>query len=78
MLRTISTLALAGCAAAALNGSALAQDKVTLKFADWMSLSHYTVSEAAIPFRTRSGSCPAATSRSSTSRPSSSARPRMR
>lgn len=50
MLRTISTLALAGCAAAALNGSALAQDKVTLKFADWMSLSHYTVSHAAVPF----------------------------
>lgn len=50
MHRTIRTLALAGCAAAALNGPALAQDKVTLKFADWMSLSHYTVSEAAIPF----------------------------
>ena len=77
MRKTVKTLAMAGCAAVALNGSALAQDKVTLKFADWMSLSHYTVSHAAIPFMDN-GSCPAAMSRSSISRPSSSARRRMR
>ena len=42
--------AMAGCAVLALQGAALAQDKVVLKFADWMSLSHYTVSQAAVPF----------------------------
>lgn len=46
---SIRTLALAGVAAA-LCGPASAQDKVTLKFADWMPLSHYTVTEAAVPF----------------------------
>lgn len=38
-------------AALALGGAqALAQDKVQLKFADWMPTSHYTVKQAAHPF----------------------------
>lgn len=41
----------AACAALTLAASpSLAQDKVTLKFADWMPLSHYTVANAANPF----------------------------
>lgn len=49
MYRTLKLIALAGVAVMA-HGAAQAQDKVTLKFADWMSLSHYTVTQAAIPF----------------------------
>jgi TRAP-type C4-dicarboxylate transport system substrate-binding protein len=49
MLNLKRTLALSVCAAAMV-GSAHAQEKVTLRFADWMATSHYTVSQAAVPF----------------------------
>ena len=50
MHKTIKALVVAQCAVAAFVVPASAQDKVTLKFADWMSLSHYTVDQAAVPF----------------------------
>lgn len=49
MSKATRIIALTTCAVA-MAGSAAAQDKVTLRFADWMPLSHYTVSQAALPF----------------------------
>lgn len=50
MPKAINILVVAQCAATALAIPAFAQEKVTLKFADWMSLSHYTVDQGAVPF----------------------------
>lgn len=46
----IKTLLAASAMAALASAQAAAQEKVTLKFADWMPLSHYTVENAAKPF----------------------------
>lgn len=49
MMKSKRILALSACAVAMV-GPAAAQDKVTLRFADWMPVSHYTVSQSALPF----------------------------
>lgn len=49
-LRQYSTTLLAGAVALALSAGAQAQDTVTLKVADWMPLTHYTVSEGGLVF----------------------------